>query len=139
MNKNKGEVGEYFIIFLRVFIGVGLAVAIISIIYLVAQGVPISEFFAGANIMLPLGSFFLMFLMYSSFKLLRHKERIKHNTAMKEGHADCSNAENQQQAMTKLDSSEKFKFWLGVCCGVATSGVLFWLLFDRVLFRVIFS
>ena len=139
MNENKDVVGEYFIIFLRVLITVGLAVAIMSVVYLVAQGVPIIEFFAGANIMLVLSSFFLMFLMYSSFKLLRHKERKKQNAAMQEGHADGSNAVNQQQSMTKLDSSKRFRFWLGICCGIVTASVLFWLLFDRVLFSVIFS
>ena len=135
MNENKDVAGTYFIIFLRVLIIVGIAITIISIIYFVAQGIPIGEFFTGGDIMLVLGSFLLM---YCCFELHHHKELKKKNAAMRDGNTDVSDAEIQQ-AQTIFDSPDKIRFWFGVCCGVVSSAVLLWLLFDRVLFSVIFS
>ena len=136
MNENKEFVGSYFIIFLRIFVVVGVAISIFMVIYSVVRGVPIVNFITSTPSVLFMLSFFL--LMYVCFELIHHAERKKKNAAMKEEHADGGASENQQQILTKHGTSKKIGFWLGVFCGVATGGVLCWFLFGRVLYGMIF-
>ena len=137
MNANKEFVGTYFIIFLRIFVAIVVVLSIFFVIRSVAQGVPVANILSGTPSFPFILGFF--FLMYGCFELLHHAEQRKKNAAMQEEHAGSSITENQQQFMTKHETSKKIGFWLGVCCGVGTTAFLLWLLFDRVLSGVFFS
>ena len=136
MNANKEFVGTYFIIFLRIFVAIVVVLSIFFVIRSVAQGVPVANFLTGTpNV--PLTFIFFLF-MWGCFELIHHAEQKKKNASMQEEHADGGVSENQQQIMTKHDTSKKIGFWLGVFCGVTTGGVLCWFLFGRALFGMIF-
>ena len=132
MNKKESIFETQCMILLRILVVVAVIITIFIVIYSVAQGVPLADLLNDTpNGLLPLGS---LFTIYSILELVHHKPRKeKQNVALQEVRAESSNTENHHQTQTKRDSNEKLKFWLSFCCGVATTLVLAWLLYDRVL------
>ena len=127
---------------LRIAVSLSFAAMVFHVVDSVAHGIPISEVFVNRTSML--FGFSVVLFIYGLLEIdsYRNQKKAQDSSSPKES-TTGTNADNQQQTFLKniknTSFSEKVQFLLGVCCGVATTAVLFWLLFDRVLYSVIFS
>ena len=104
-----------------------------------AHRIPITEIFANQTSMLIIfAAFFLMYGVHEFSNYRKQKELQSRN--MQDEDAIGNNTVSCQQMRYKdMSSSDKLSFWFGVCCGIATTLVLLWLLYDRALRGIIFS
>ena len=113
----------------RILALIFLAVMIFDVIDSVAHGIPLAEAFVNNTAMLV--AFGVFFFMYGIQELVNYRNQQKAQDCLPLNEStNGTEADNRQQMSFKnMSTSDKFKFLLGVCCGVATVGILIGLLF----------